>query len=527
MELDGANDAVKRGKKPTAKDHIKVYKTAVFKIHNPSQHKRAMLGDSMKRAHLAYTRLLAHLLPDVERFAAMTKKARNTEMQTRIYRFIRPLPVGQAAKAGVRLDVTGQINSYIELRKGQEGAQVPTASRLNEEVLAFDEALHEFTSLSSDIKRENELRDEIARLSRPPRLRPVNYYGNNRSFYLFLWDEVRNRYCVWLNLHPETSRHAKPVTVNNLVDMRTGEIVNFTSKTGALFPLECGNSFHDQAFIKRGRPQSAKVVHRTERSGAPTDDFEVHVTFEWQTPKVEPALWLGIDRGIYNLAAFALTDPLGHSILSGRFSGRELRHVQRQEERRIAGRQKRGHIVRGYLRRRAWADEAIHVTANAIVTVAAEHNAQVVLEDLSNLGAIRRRVRKPGTRRSGFNKLLNRVQYEKLKAILLYKLGQHGLPKPVSVRPAYTSMTCPECGLVSKENRRKEIVADGFEMEQFKCVTCGHEAHADENAARVIAMKGAWLTSLPTTKERVWTTIPDELKFDGYVKRCAAMRKGV
>ena len=317
------------------------------------------------------------------------------------------------------------------------------------------------------------------------------------------------------------------MTVNNLVDMRTGEVVNFTSKTGALFPLECGHSFHDQAFIKRGRPQSAKVVHRTERSGAPTDDFEVHVTFEWQTPKVQTVLWLGIDRGIYNLAAFALTDPLGHSIQSGRFSGRELRHVQRQEERRIARTQKRGRLARGYLRRRAWADEAIHVTANAIVTVAAEHNAQVVLEDLSNLGAIRRRVRKPGTRRSGFNKLLNRVQYEKLKAILLYKLGQHGLPKPVSVRAAYTSMTCPECGLVAKENRRKEIVADGFEMEQFKCVICGHEAHADENAARVIAMKGAWLTSLPTTKERVWTTIPDELKFDGYVKRCAAMRKGV
>ena len=123
----------RRGKKPTAPDHIKVYKTAVFKIHNPSKHKRAMLTDSMKRAHFAYTRLLAELMPDVERFAGMTKKARNAEMQTRIYRFVRPLPLGQAAKAGIRIDVQGQLNSYIELRKDQEGAQVPTASRLNEE----------------------------------------------------------------------------------------------------------------------------------------------------------------------------------------------------------------------------------------------------------------------------------------------------------------------------------------------------------------------------------------------------------
>jgi len=41
----------KRGKKPTPKDHVKVYKTAVFKLHNPSRHKCAMLKDSLRRAH--------------------------------------------------------------------------------------------------------------------------------------------------------------------------------------------------------------------------------------------------------------------------------------------------------------------------------------------------------------------------------------------------------------------------------------------------------------------------------------------
>ena len=29
---------------------VRVFKTAVFKMHNPSQHKRAMLRDAMKRA---------------------------------------------------------------------------------------------------------------------------------------------------------------------------------------------------------------------------------------------------------------------------------------------------------------------------------------------------------------------------------------------------------------------------------------------------------------------------------------------
>jgi hypothetical protein len=200
----------RRGKKPTAPDHIKVYKTAVFKIHNPSNRKRAMLTDSMKRAHFAYTRLLAELMPDVERFAGMTKKDRNAEMQTRIYRFVRPLPLGQAAKAGIRIDVQGQLNSYIELRKDQEGAQVPTASRLNEDSPAYDFALAELATLGSDIDRENELRDEIARLSKSPRLRPISYYGNTRGFYLFLWDEKADRYLVWLTSTPKTVATPNP-----------------------------------------------------------------------------------------------------------------------------------------------------------------------------------------------------------------------------------------------------------------------------------------------------------------------------
>jgi IS605 OrfB family transposase len=502
---------------PTKPKYVKVYKTAVFKIHSPSNHKRAMLKDSLKRAHLAYTRLLANLLPDVERFAGMTKKERNAEMQDRIYRFVRNLPISQGAKAGIRIDVQGQLNSYIELRKVQEGAQLPTASRLNCEAPAYDAALVQLAALGSDLNRENQLRDDIARLSQSPRLRPVSYYGNSRGFYLFLWDDAADRYFIWLNLHPEDSRHAKPVTVRNLVDVRTGEFVFFTSKTGCVFPLELGQSFHDVGFIKSGRPQSAKLVYRAERNGKACDEFEAHITFEWQILKRQPTRWLGIDRGIRNLAAYAVTDGDGRALKS-HISGRELHHVQRQEERRIAGIQKRGKMVRGFTRRRAWADEAIHVAANEIVKLAVEHGARVVLEDLKNLSAIRRRARAPDTRRGGFNKLLNRVQYEKLKNVLLYKLGEHGWPDPIAVRPAFTSLTCPECGCRAKANRPKEVGPDGFQMEKFKCVACGYEAHADENAARVIAIKGAWRTR---------TEVPDELKFEAFVKRCAERRQGV
>jgi hypothetical protein len=67
--------------------------------------------------------------------------------------------------------VQGQLNSYIELRDSQEGAQMPTAGRLNEQSVAFDAALAELATLGSQLDRENALRDEIARLARSPRVR--------------------------------------------------------------------------------------------------------------------------------------------------------------------------------------------------------------------------------------------------------------------------------------------------------------------------------------------------------------------
>ena len=44
---------------------VSVFKTAIFKIHNPSKHKRAMLHDAMKRAHICFGKLLERNLPDI------------------------------------------------------------------------------------------------------------------------------------------------------------------------------------------------------------------------------------------------------------------------------------------------------------------------------------------------------------------------------------------------------------------------------------------------------------------------------
>jgi putative transposase len=52
----------------------------------------------------------------------------------------------------------------------------------------------------------------------------------------------------------------------------------------------------------------------------------------------------------------------------------------------------------------------------------------------------------------------------------------------VKVNPAYTSQTCTACKHVARESRESQAV--------FRCVACGHQAHADVNAAKNILAAG-------------------------------------
>jgi len=56
----------------------------------------------------------------------------------------------------------------------------------------------------------------------------------------------------------------------------------------------------------------------------------------------------------------------------------------------------------------------------------------------------------------------------------------------VKVNPAYTSQTCHACGHVARESRESQAL--------FLCVACGHQAHADVNAAKNIMAAGLAVT---------------------------------
>jgi Putative transposase DNA-binding domain len=143
---------------------------------------------------------------------------------------------------------------------------------------------------------------------------------------------------------------------------------------------------------------------------------------------------------------------------------------------------------------------------------------------MENLSAITSRRSKRG--RSNFNRILNRSQYTKLQKILGYKLAVAGLSHPREVHPGYTSQACPACGNISKENRPKLAVADGFKVHEFKCVACGFVDDADLNAARNIALKRMWRDGLsPALRSTLFKEVPEQRSFTTFL-RVYAERRG-
>lgn len=489
------------------------HKTAVFQIHNPSKHKKAMLQDALRRNHLAYSKILPCALAKLDEFAQEKGHARATAIKKFVADKVKPLPLGGASKSSVAEDIAEQITAHFELledfekkhkqeqkkdeknRKEISKPGEPSFARLNFDKEASAKA---YEALQNSLTAEEamEAQADILREDKGGNTRPLLYRRNmindiNKGF-LILFDKKKGRYLIYLNLHSIKSRFAKEIKLGGLFDIRSKTILppSKTNKTGALFPIKFAADYQLKEFMQKAKSASAKLLERHGR-------FEVHVTFKFEAKKIATKTLLGVDRGIYNLASLCVVDEIGHIIEEHNFSGRELRYVQQREERRQRKTQKKGKKYKSSTRLTE-ANKAVHAAANKIVAMAEKHKSQVVLENLDNLtnrGAKRKR--------SNFNRLLTRAQYTKLKNALEYKLPCAGLPQPITIAPRGTSQTCPECGNWDAKNRPKTPLPNkkGFTMDKFECIACGYRHDADLNAARIIALKKQWRLGLPKSQQ--------------------------
>jgi IS605 OrfB family transposase len=212
-------------------------------------------------------------------------------------------------------------------------------------------------------------------------------------------------------------------------------------------------------------PDQAKTLsaHRKGESDLVHRDGKWFLLATCEVPEpepFEPADWVGVDRGIVNLAT--TSDGDNHQ-------GRRLGRYRRWQARKRAELQaKRTRSAARLLKKRArrearHARHINHKIAKQVVAVAARTGRGIALEELSG---IRGRVTVPRDQRAR----LSSWPFHQLGEFIAYKARRAGVPF-IEVDPAYTSQRCPRCGHTDRGNRRSR--------DHFCCRRCGLAGPAD------------------------------------------------
>ncbi|GAA1866562.1 RNA-guided endonuclease TnpB family protein [Actinomadura bangladeshensis] len=195
-------------------------------------------------------------------------------------------------------------------------------------------------------------------------------------------------------------------------------------------------------------------------------------------PEYVPDGFCGVDLGIVNIATTSGgTVHLGAQVNQVRHRNRRLRKRLQAKGTKSAKRLLRHLSGRGA----RFAADTNHRISKQIVTEAQRTAHGIALEDLGGIRA-RVRLRKPQ------RVTLHSWSFAQLGAFITYKAQRAGVPV-VFVDPRYTSQGCSACGHIHKKNRPDQAT--------FHCTSCGFAEHADVNAARNIAARGAagWAVS--------------------------------
>ncbi len=184
---------------------------------------------------------------------------------------------------------------------------------------------------------------------------------------------------------------------------------------------------------------------------------------------------VGIDLGIVRFATLSNGDYV-----------EPLNAFKRQAKRLKKAQQRLSHKVKhsqNWLKAKAEVSRLHHHIANArkdylhqFTTTLSKNHALVYIEDLqvSNMSrSAKGDVMNPGKQvrqKSGLNKSILDQGWSEFRRQLDYKLGWRG-GYLVAVPPHHTSQTCPECGQISRDNRKTQA--------DFACIVCGYKENAD------------------------------------------------
>jgi len=455
------------------------YLTAIFKLHNPSAHKRQVMDHVLEQYTLAYQDLLnwakdhEATLAKEGKYVFTTHKGETVEKYTgkSVAQLLPRLDadVHGSIKHSLIQDVAGNLASYFALAEVDPRTSFPTSR--DPSPTAFPDALDDFGAVG--MEDYEYFKDRLTKIARG-RIMPLYFArpdaaAKSRNFSL-LYDARGQRYFALMYLLPAGHALGKSlaITENNLIRLDTGEIVRKSARTttAILAPLELGsNGWQAEKFLLPAMDAGGRV--KTAFLCRDNGDYFLHVSFAFDCPApYKPKAYLGIDMGILFTAAYSLVDGQGALIELGHLDD-QLRSLQIKHGRERESKQRNGKVVtKRHYRTKAY-DNILHGLVNVLIEKALENQAQIVIEDLN--------VQVRGGR--------VKSHFKKMGRISEYKCKLKGVPLR-SVFAAWSSIICHRCG--------EKGLRQGYKRREFFCPSCGLKCHSDDNAAVNIARRALY-----------------------------------
>jgi hypothetical protein len=472
-----------------------------------------MLWYALTHYHLTLKRVLEAALADADLPSKITTPDRKGKPRVNRYavsQFLYQIAPKNWALAPLRDYLIGDASAMLlshfkKAEKGKHRSNPPTMPLLKPITdQQFDEAYRRFTEVAElPLKPQHIERIEQARSEGQPRVaerlekiyrswsvsqaagellksdggampRPIEI--TRPEFKRgFLLGRRGSRYYLLARLFAKTHHFSEQKLLDDgFIDWRTKEVIEKRAYSGVILPLELGREYHDQEFLEYGRPQSAKLLAKRDENG--DLEFYVHVAFEFTPQPITPVTVLGVSRGAAKLGSATVIDGIGR-ILASRLEmeGAGFAAEMARLRQKIAKLQQQGRRTGKVFKLRGRkANAIIGEYANRVIQIASQYRSQIAIARVDAVAMAR---------------FLTQSQIAKLKASLTYKAARLGLPAPVEVPAYYIFRICARCGHAARENRPKSDASGRRIRDVFRCVACGYEANADDNASEIIALR--------------------------------------
>lgn len=452
--------------------------TCAFKLHNPSGWRRAVLDHLFNEYTLAMRDLLAWCLESREVIRGAGKHPQKDKWTADT--LARALPssgdlqvdISSALKEALLGNVASMLASHYSLDAMENVSETgfPSSRDPSPEGLMWAE--YELSLVGAGLEDYEQARNNVTRRARGS-VMPV-HIARSRDIRI-LADAKQERYFAWIKALPGGHVLGRKTLIqdDNLIDINTGEVFAYRGDSAILVPLEIGRrngEWHWQyknfilpVLCGEATVKAAKLIRKDSLDGK--HEYFLSVSFEFACPEpYEVQNYLGIDRGILYTMAHAVVDKTGAVILKDHQED-GIRSLQLIAGKRIQDKQKKGRAVNALDYRRKQQEEMMHKLVNRVIEIAIEHQAGIIIEDLSIM------VRGKFVRSA----------WNKLEFILAYKCRLAGVPFLGGVFAAKTSQICIHCGeIVERDNR------------VLTCHFCGAVEHSDDAAAVNIARRAMY-----------------------------------